>query len=266
VAFIGLSPHLEGEEMPINVEGFAGGDRTDIQLPAEQQQMLEAVAATGKPLVVVLMNGSALAVNWAQQHAGAILEAWYPGEEGGNAIADTLLGRNNPAGRLPVTFYASISQLPPFDDYSMKDRTYRYSKALPLYGFGSGLSYTQFRYTDMHLATTKLTAGDPLDISANVANTGKVSGDEVVEIYLTPPASELAPLRALVAFKRIHLFAGRSQVVSFRIDPRLLSQVDAHGRRSVLPGHYHIYIGGRQPEVDASGLAFEISGTKALPE
>jgi beta-glucosidase len=266
VAFVGLSPHLEGEEMPIKLEGFAGGDRTDIQLPAEQQQMLEAVAATGKPLVVVLMNGSALAVDWAQQHAGAILEAWYPGEEGGTAIAETLLGQNNPAGRLPVTFYASISQLPPFDDYSMHDRTYRYSRALPLYHFGSGLSYTQFRYTARDLPTTKITAGDPLEVSANVSNTGKVAGDEVVEVYLTPPASELVPLRSLVAFKRIHLLAGQSQAVSFRIDPRQLSEVDARGRRSVLPGRYKLYIGGGQPADDAPGLAFEIAGTKPLPE
>ena len=196
VAFVGLSPHLEGEEMSIQVPGFSGGDRTDLDLPAEQQKMLEAVAATGKPLVVVLMNGSALAVNWAQQHAAAILEAWYPGEAGGTAIADTLLGRYNPAGRLPVTFYAGIDQLPTFDDYAMQGRTYRYSRATPLYRFGDGLSYTHFRYSGAHLSTATLAAGDPLSVTVNVANTGRLPGDEVVEVYLTPPASELSPVRA----------------------------------------------------------------------
>ncbi len=147
LAFVGLSPELEGEEMPIHIEGFSGGDRTDIKLPAAQQHLLEAVAATGKPLVVVLMNGSALAVQWAQQHANAVLEAWYPGEAGAAAIAETLSGKNNPAGRLPVTFYASVDQLPAFTDYSMANRTYRYFKGTPLYGFGYGLSYTTFAYS-----------------------------------------------------------------------------------------------------------------------
>jgi beta-glucosidase len=266
VAFVGLSPHLEGEEMSIKVPGFDGGDRTDLNLPAEQQQMLEAVAATGKPLVVVLMNGSALAVNWAQQHAAAILEAWYPGEAGGTAIAETLLGRNNPAGRLPVTFYASIEQVPPFDDYSMQGRTYRYSKATPLYRFGDGLSYTQFQYTGARLSAAKIAAGDALTVTTRVANTGRLAGDEVVEVYLTPPASELAPIRALAGFKRIHLAPHESREVQIVLDPRQLSQVDAAGLRAILPGIYKLTIGGSQPPEDALGLAFEILGTKQLPE
>ena len=153
VAFVGLSPDLEGEEMPIQVPGFSGGDRTEIGLPGAQQELLEALAATGKPLVVVLMNGSTLGVNWAQEHAAAVLEAWYPGEEGGTAIAETLLGINNPAGRLPVTFYASLDQLPPFDDYSMRNRTYRYFQGKPLYGFGYGLSYSTFEYSNLKLSS-----------------------------------------------------------------------------------------------------------------
>jgi beta-glucosidase len=265
VAFVGLSPNLEGEEMPIKIPGFDGGDRTDLELPAEQEEMLEAVAKTGKPLVVVLMNGSALAVNWAQQHAGAILEAWYPGEAGGTAIAETLFGKNNPAGRLPLTFYASISQLPAFDDYSMKGRTYRYSTATPLYRFGDGLSYTHFN-TSMKLASSKIAAGDPLVVNAKVSNAGKIAGDEVLEVYLTPPASDLAPIRALVGFKRVHLQAGETKDVALIIQPRQLSQVDAQGKRAILPGTYSLYAGGAQPEADAKGASFEITGTMNLPE
>ena len=265
VAFVGLSPELEGEEMPIKIPGFAGGDRTDLELPADQQQLLEAVARTGKPLVVVLMNGSALAVNWAHQHAGAILEAWYPGEAGGTAIADTLFGSNNPAGRLPLTFYASIAQLPPFDDYSMKGRTYRYSTATPLYRFGYGLSYTRFE-TSIKPLPAKVTAGDPLVVQAKVSNTGKVEGDEVLEVYLTTPPSDLAPIRALVGFTRVHLSAGETKDIPITIAPRQLSQVDAMGHRAILPGVYTLYVGGAQPEPDSKGSAFEIMGSVNLPE
>jgi beta-glucosidase len=265
VAFVGLSPELEGEEMPIKIPGFDGGDRTNLELPVEQQEMLEAVAKTGKPLVVVLMNGSALAVNWAQAHAGAILEAWYPGEAGGTAIAETLFGRNNPAGRLPLTFYASISQLPAFDDYSMKGRTYRYSMATPLYRFGYGLSYTQFA-TSAKLSSEKIAAGEPLVVNAKVTNTGKVAGDEVVEVYLTQPASELAPIRALVGFQRVHLLAGEKRDVPITISPRQLSLVDGQGKRAILPGTYSLYVGGAQPEGDAKGMSFEITGKLDLTE
>jgi len=266
VAFVGLSPDLEGEEMPIKIPGFDGGDRTDLQLPAEQEEMLEAVAKTGKPLVVVLMNGSALAVNWAQEHAGVILEAWYPGEAGGTAIAETLLGKNDPGGRLPVTFYASISQLPAFDDYSMKGRTYRYSTAKPLYGFGYGLSYTHFAVSGVELASKSVAAGEPLRLKAKIANTGKVEGDEVVEVYLTPPASELAPIRELVGFERVHLLAGESKEVQLTVEPRQLSVVDALGNRAIVPGTYSIYVGGAQPDSGAKGVSFQITGTQALTE
>jgi beta-glucosidase len=266
VAFVGLSPNLEGEEMPIKVEGFAGGDRTDVKLPEVQEQMLEAVAKTGKPMVVVLMNGSALAVNWAQEHAGAILEAWYPGEAGGTAIAETLLGQNNPGGRLPVTFYKSIDQLPAFDDYSMKSRTYRYMSETPLYGFGDGLSYTTFAYSGAKLSSGTLNAGDPLEVSVKVANTGKVAGDEVVEVYLVPPASDVAPKRELVGFARTHLAAGASKDVTVTIGPRQLSLVDAEGNRAIQPGEYRVFVGGRQPGTGDAGLKLEITGTKSLPE
>jgi beta-glucosidase len=267
IAFIGLSPDLEGEEMPVKVQGFAGGDRTSIDLPSAQQQLLEAVAKTGKPLVVVLMNGSALAVNWAQQNAKAILEAWYPGEAGGTAIAETLLGKNNPGGRLPVTFYASTDQLPAFDDYSMAKRTYRYSHAKPLYGFGAGMSYTQFAYTATKLSTTKLAAGDALTVRTTVKNIGSMAGDEVVEAYLVPPTSETAPVRALVGFQRVTLGPRQSRTVSLTIDPRQLSLVDATGKRSIRPGRYKLYVSGNQPtQADASSMDFEIVGSQGLPE
>jgi beta-glucosidase len=266
VAFVGLSPNLEGEEMPIHVKGFLGGDRTDIALPAVQQQLLEALGTTGKPLVVVLLNGSALAVDWSQKHANAILEAWYPGEAGGTAIAETLDGKNNPAGRLPVTFYSSTDQLPAFTDYSMKGRTYRYFHGDPLYGFGYGLSYTEFAYSNVKLSTPTLDAGEDLTVEADVTNSGKLAGDEVVELYLTPPASALAPSHELEGFERIHVEAGATQHVSFTLHPRQLSLVDAEGNRSVQPGNYSVFVGGSQPE-PGSGVAgsFSIHGSLPLP-
>ncbi len=245
IAFVGLSPSLEGEEMPVKLEGFSGGDRTAIDLPAVQEQLLEALAATGKPLVVVLQNGSALAVNWAKEHANAILEAWYPGEEGGTAIAETLAGDNNPAGRLPLTFYASLSQLPPFTDYSMKGRTYRYFSDKPLYSFGFGLSYTSFAYSGIKLRSS-VKAGDPVNVEADVKNTGSAAGDEVVELYLTQPKASETPLRVLAAFTRVHLAPGKTAHVGLTIDPRSIGQVDSNGNRVILPGEYGVSLGGSQ--------------------
>ena len=270
LAFVGLSPELEGEEMPIHIEGFSGGDRTDIKLPAAQQRLLEAVAATGKPLVVVLMNGSALAVQWAQQHANAVLEAWYPGEAGAEAIAETLSGKNNPAGRLPITFYSSVEQLPAFTDYSMANRTYRYFKGAPLYGFGYGLSYTTFAYSKIHLSTNTLKAGDSLTVEADVKNTGTRSGDEVAELYLTPPHTDVSPNLALAGFKRVTLAPGETKHLVFQLDPRTLSQVDDKGVRAVTAGDYSISVGGSQPTAEQSKTAnvaatFAIQGTQELP-
>ncbi len=273
LAFVGLSSELEGEEMPIHIEGFSGGDRTDIKLPAPQQSLLEALSATGKPLIVVLLNGSALSVTWAQQHASAILEAWYPGESGGTAIAQTLSGKNNPAGRLPITFYASLDQLPPFEDYAMSNRSYRYSKAKPLYGFGYGLSYTAFTYSGLKLSTQTLHAGDPLTVEADLKNTGTLAGDEVAELYLTPPHTAVSPSLALAGFHRLHLAPGESKHVIFNLDPRTLSQVDEGGVRSVSPGRYRLSIGGAQPtETQApqnnptsQTADFTIDGSQQLP-
>lgn len=267
VAFVGLSPNLEGEEMPVHVEGFDGGDRSEIELPAVQKEMLEAVAATGKPVIVVLMNGSALAVKWAKENAAAVLEAWYPGEEGGAAIADTLAGDNNPAGRLPITFYAGTKELPPFDDYSMAKRTYRYFTGTTLWGFGYGLSYSKFKWSDVKLSTEKLTAGEPLTLDAEVQNTGVAKGDAVSEIYLKAPASATAPIHSLVGFVRTPLEGHARRHVHVVIDPRNLSTVATDGTRSIEAGDYSIFVGGAQPEVDEGGVTkqFTIVGTKELP-
>jgi beta-glucosidase len=273
IAMIGLSPELEGEEMKIQVEGFSGGDRTDIKLPASQEQMLEQVAATGKPIVVVLLNGSALAVNWAQEHANAILEAWYPGEAGGRAIGETLTGKNNPAGRLPVTFYTSLDELPPFSEYSMKNRTYRYFTGKPLYGFGYGLSYTKFSYSHVKLSSETVHAGDTLTVEADVRNTGKLAGDEVAELYLQAPREGNSGLSAnlqLEGFARVRLAPGAVKHVTFKLTPRELSEVDDKGIRSVQAGSYTISVGGSQPK-DAlapeppQSATFTIVGTQELP-
>ncbi len=265
VAFVGLSPSLEGEEMPVKLDGFTGGDRTSINLPSTQEDLLKALSATGKPLVVVLQNGSALAVNWAQEHAQAVLEAWYPGEEGGTAIAETLAGDNNPAGRLPLTFYADTSQLPPFEDYSMKGRTYRYFVGTPLYEFGYGLSYAKFSYGPVKLSAAKVQAGTPVTVGCQVTNAGAVAGDEVVEVYLTQPKGYGTPNRVLAGFQRIHLAAGASAHVSLQIDPRSLSQVDQTGTRQILPGTYTVSLSGRQPDRnDAPGTTFLVTGSSQL--
>jgi beta-glucosidase len=268
IAFVGLSPALEGEEMPVKLAGFSGGDRTSIDLPAEQEDLLKALAATGTPLVVVLENGSALAVNWAEQHAKAILEAWYPGEEGGTAIAETLAGDNNPAGRLPLTFYSSLSQVPPFEDYSMRGRTYRYLADKPLYGFGYGLSYTSFAYSNLKTPAGNVKAGDPVTVEGDVKNTGALAGDEVVELYLTQPKAYETPLRVLAGFKRVHLGPGESAPVSLTIDPRSLGQVDETGNRVIVPGEYTVSLGGAQPQDSASIQTgkFNVTGKAELPK
>jgi len=267
VAFVGLSPNLEGEEMPIHVTGFEGGDRTDIALPPAEQDLLEALAATGKPLVVVLVNGSALAVNWAQEHAAAVLEAWYPGEEGGTAVAETLAGANNPAGRLPVTFYASLDQLPPFDDYSMQHRTYRYFDGRPLYGFGYGLSYSSFEYSNLKLSSPQLKAGENLTVQVDVRNTSKIAGDEVAELYLEFPTVPGAPRRALRGFERLRLAPGQTQHATFTLKARDLSMVNKAGEHVVAPGEYTVFIGGAQPEDTSGGVrtTLTMAGEMKLP-
>jgi beta-glucosidase len=213
VAFVGLNPNLEGEEMPISIPGFAGGDRTNLQLPEAQEKLVEAAVSTGKPVVVVLTSGSALAVNYAAQHAAAVLELWYGGEEAGTAIAETLAGANNPAGRLPVTFYRSVTDLPPFDDYSMNGRTYRYFKGDPIYGFGYGLSYATFRYSGLRARRTAQGAS----VSVRVKNDSARAGDEVVQLYIADAGGPGDAIRRLAGFQRVHLKAGETRAVEFRL-------------------------------------------------
>lgn len=273
VAVVGLTARLEGEESGLVIPGFFAGDRVDLDLPAPQQKLVEAVAATGKPLIVVLTNGSALAVNWAQEHASAIIEAWYPGEEGGAAVADVLSGDFNPAGRLPVTFYKSVEQLPPFSDYSMARRTYRYFTEQPLYPFGYGLSYAAFRYDKAEVDLPQIQADGTVSISARVTNAGKSAGDEVVQLYLTHPGVEGASIRALAGFQRIHLEPGASQTVKFSLRDRDLSIVDVSGVRRIVPGEVKVWVGSGQPIVGPGQVAsagvetgFRITSGSVLPE
>jgi beta-glucosidase len=268
IALLGITSELEGEEMPVNEEGFKGGDRTSLDLPRPEEELLEAVTATGKPVLLVLANGSPLAVSWAKDHVNAILESWYAGEEGGAAVAETLSGKNNPAGRLPVTFYTGIEQLPPFEDYAMKGRTYRYFEGKPLYPFGYGLSYTTFSYSGLTLPQDAISADDSLIAEVTVTNTGKLDGDEVAQLYLTFPNVPGAPLRALRGFKRVHLKVGESQKVRFELKDRDLSMVSEAGEPIIAEGKYSISVGGGQPNTGAPSVAgtFQIKGTKALPE
>jgi beta-glucosidase len=268
VAVLGITSELEGEEMAVSEEGFKGGDRTSLDLPKPEQDLLEALASTGKPVVLVLSNGSALAVNWADKHANAILDSWYPGEEGGTAIAQTLSGKNNPAGRLPVTFYTGVGQLPPFEEYAMKGRTYRYFEGTPLYPFGYGLSYTTFAYKELSLPKSVINAGDLLTAEVTVTNTGKLEGDEVAQLYLSFPKMAGAPLRALRGFKRVHLKPGESQRVRFELKDRDLSMVTEAGEPIIAEGKYSVSIGGGQPNTGAPSVAgsFQVKGVKKLPE
>ena len=268
IAVLGITSELEGEERQVNEPGFLGGDRISIDLPQPEEDLLEALVATGKPVVLVLTNGSALAVNWAKDHVNAILDAWYPGEEGGTAVAETLSGRNNPAGRLPVTFYTGVDQLPPFEDYSMKNRTYRYFQGTPLYPFGYGLGYTTFSYTDLSLPSSPVAAGQPMTAEVTVTNTGSRAGDEVAQLYLSFPDVAGAPIRALRGFQRLHLDPGQSEKVHFDLKPRDLSMVTDAGQPIIPEGKFTVSIGGGQPNTGAPTVegTFEMQGSVVLTE
>jgi len=273
IAVVGLTAELEGEESDSSDPGFFGGDRLSLGLPRLQEELLESLAATKKPLIVVLTSGSALTINWAQEHAAAILEAWYPGEEGGTAVADVLSGESNPAGRLPVTFYKSVAQLPPFTSYSMNGRTYRYLAEQPLYPFGYGLSFSSFHYSEGKITPDQVAPGTAVTASARVTNASSVAGDEVVELYLSHPGVDGAPIRALAGFARIHLAASASQTVSFTLHDRDLSLVDDNGVRRVVPGPVEVWIGGGQPvagpgQPSSEGVSakFTISAAATLDE
>jgi len=245
----GISPQLEGEEMPVNAPGFNGGDRTSILLPVVQTELMKALKSTGKPVVFVMMTGSAIAIPWENENIPAIINAWYGGQSAGTAIADVLFGDYNPAGRLPVTFYKSDNDLPGFSDYSMNNRTYRYFKGEVLYPFGYGLSYTTFKY-DMLKVPATVAAGKSVTISARVTNTGKSDGEEVIQLYIAhPEVKGKSPIKALKGFQRIALKKGQSKVVSFTLTPEQLSLISEEGKLYQPNGKLTISIGGGQPGV-----------------
>jgi len=232
VLCLGLTARLEGEEMRVAIEGFSGGDRTRLDLPAPQQHLLERIVALGKPTVLVLMSGSAVAVNWAQEHVPAILEAWYPGQAGGTAIAEVLFGAYNPGGRLPVTFYRDVADLPPFEDYRMAGRTYRFFEGVPLYPFGYGLSYTTFRYDRLRVSRDTLRGDDSLTVAVDVTNTGARGGDEVVQLYVRYPHSAVPrPRRDLRGFRRVTLGPGESRTITFPLTAAAFRYWDADAHR-----------------------------------
>ncbi|HEY0333085.1 MAG TPA: glycoside hydrolase family 3 C-terminal domain-containing protein [Stenotrophomonas sp.] len=256
IVFVGgLTGDVEGEEMDVSYPGFSGGDRTDLRLPKPQRELMEALQATGKPMVAVLTGGSSLAVDWAQQHVPAILLAWYPGQRGGDAVADVLFGKTSPSGRLPVTFYKADAQLPDFEDYAMKGRTYRYYTGTPLYPFGHGLSYTKFDYAKLKLARGQGAAGEPVEVSVQVRNSGKVAADEVVQLYLSPvaPKRERAQ-QELRGFERITLAPGQTRDVRFTVVPeRDLRIWDPSSKAYVVdPGAYEVRVGASSADIRAT--------------
>jgi beta-glucosidase len=268
VAVVGLTSDLEAEESPVEIPGFKGGDKTTLDLPADQQALLEQAKALGKPLVVVAMNGSPLNLSWAKDNASAILEAWYPGQAGGLAIANVLSGKTNPAGRLPLTFYRSVDDLPPFGDYAMAGRTYRYFEGTPVYPFGYGLSYTRFEYQPLKVEPSTGGAGRGLRVTTSVRNVGARSGDEVAQLYLDFPDTPGAPRLALRGFQRITLKPGETRAITFALSPRDLSSVDLDGDRRVAAGSYRVSVGSGQPGggTPSQSAAFVVDEAVALPK
>lgn len=268
VAVVGLTSDLEGEEMPVHVEGFAGGDKTSLELPADQRALLQVAKALGKPFVVVTMNGSPIDLAWAKGNAGAILEAWYPGQAGGLAVANVLAGKTNPGGRLPLTFYRSVDDLPPFDDYAMKGRTYRYFTGKPVFPFGYGLSYTSFAYGPLQLKPASGGAARGLRVTTSVRNTGERAGDEVAQLYLNFPDVPGTPRVALRGYQRLALKPGETRTISFDLSSRDLSSVALDGTRRVAPGQYRVSVGSGQPDtgVPAQSASFAARGEVVLPK
>jgi beta-glucosidase len=240
--------------MKVPVEGFEGGDRVMLGIPQVQEDLLKKVVALGKPTVLVLLNGSAVAVNWAKDNVPAIVDAWYPGQAGGTAIADVLFGDYNPAGRLPVTFYKSADQIPPFTDYAMKGKTYRFFTGEPLFAFGYGLSYTTFGYGNLVLPK-QVKIGEPVKVAVDVTNTGTRDGEEVVQLYVKGRATAGEPIRSLEGFQRLALKAKQTKTVEFTLKPEQLSHVLANGRRVTDPGAIEVSIGGQQPLPGATNVA-----------
>ena len=255
----GISPRLEGEEMPVNVEGFKKGDRTNIEIPNVQKEMIKALKATGKPVIYVLCTGSALALNWEEENVDAILNAWYGGQEAGTAVADILFGDYNPSGRLPITFYKSVDQLPDFEDYNMKGRTYRYMTEKPLYPFGYGLSYTNYTYQNAVLSSNSITKEQAVSVSFEITNIGKMDGDEVAQIYIKNPNDPNGPLKALKGYKRVHVKAGDTEKVTIELQPKAFYSFNDNTQTfEVRPGKYQILYGGSSEDKALQSVALEI--------
>jgi len=247
IMFMGLSPRLEGEEMKVEVEGFKGGDRVTLDLPGTQSKFIKKIHSLGKPMILVLLNGSAVSINWENENVPAIIEAWYPGQATGTAITDIIFGDYNPSGRLPVTFYKSVDQLPAFTDYEMSNRTYRYFKGEPLYPFGFGLSYTSFQYKNLRLEQTEIHSGGSTSLSVEVSNIGKVKGEEVVQLYVKAD-KDTNVVETLKGFKRITLNPGETKKVEFDITPEKLERwIDEMGF-SVEPDKYILMVGSSSSE------------------
>jgi len=266
VMVMGLSAQLEGEEMPVHIPGFAGGDRTDIKLPATQERLLQKIHALGKPVVLVLANGSALAINWAAKNIPAIVEAWYPGQAGGAALADVLFGDTNPAGRLPITFYQSVEDLPPFEDYRVEGRTYRYFRGRPLFPFGHGLSYTTFDYSNLHISRPQVPVNGEVTVLADVTNTGACPGEEVVQLYTrAPQAGAARPIKELKGFKRVALEPGQTKTVSFTLSTDLFAFYNRQMQLVIEPGQIQVMVGNSSENLPLTG-EFEIAGQPTVVE
>jgi beta-glucosidase len=257
----GICADLEREFMNVPFEGFDHGDRTRIELPPIQTEFLKAIQATGKPVVFVNCSGSAMAIPWEAEHISAIVQAWYPGQEGGKAVAEVLFGDVNPAGRLPITFYRSTSDLPLFTDYSMANRTYRYFKGTPLFAFGHGLSYTQFKYNAAQLDKGQAGAADTIHVKVDVANTGARDGDEVVQVYYRHVNSAVPqPLEALCGFQRVAVAASQVAHVDIPVPIKQLRYWDTGKRDYVVePGNYEILVGAASDDIRAK-LALNVEG------
>ncbi|RZM09045.1 MAG: glycoside hydrolase family 3 protein, partial [Sphingomonas sp.] len=268
VAVVGLTSDLEAEETGVTVPGFSGGDKTTLDLPADQIAMLEQAKATGKPIVLVTMNGSPINLAWAKDNAAAVLEAWYPGETGGTAAANILTGRTNPSGRLPLTFYRSVADLPPFGDYAMKGRTYRYFAGTPVYPFGHGLSYTKFGYAPLTVTPARGGAENGLRVTTRLTNQGDRPGEEVAQLYLDFPDRPGTPRIALRGFQRVALRPGEARSVTFDLSPRDLSSVALDGARSVAAGTYRVTVGAGQPGTGVAGqtASFTARQSAELPK
>ena len=257
VLCLGLSAEIEGEQGDVS-NSEAAGDKTNLDLPGLQQALLEEVVALGKPTVLVLLAGSPLSINWADEHVRAIVQAWYPGQATGSALADVLFGDYSPGGRLPVTFPRSLADVPEFTDYRMQGRSYRYSEKEPLYPYGYGLSYTRFAYREIEANKLELANGDEVVVSATVQNVGERGGDEVVQLYVKAlDAPFVVPVHELRGFSRLPIEAGQAQRVSFTLTTRDLSLIDEGGKRVYQPGRYRIFIGGSQPDERSGDLIGE---------